>query len=626
MVSQKARAALLSVTFAACFFRSAAWAQHSHEHSAGASSVGWPGHLLQLYVPRSVCMYHETWLIALHGVSDLLIAAAYFTIPVALIWLVQQRRDLAFNWMFRCFAFFIVACGGTHLFGVLDLWYPFYWLDGMLKAFTALASVITAVLLWRLLPLAVRLPSPAQLEALNTQLQEEIRQKSLAEESIRELHALQEQVIADRTDQLRRANQELEQEIAVRKLAEQQREVLLEAEQAARREAERASQIKDEFLATLSHELRTPLNAILGWTTILQMGAEAVDLSTGLEVIQRNTHVQVRLVDDLLDMNRILSGKMRLDVQSLNLMNVIEAALQAVQPAADAKRLRLQPVLDPNAAEVTGDPARVQQIAWNLLMNAIKFTPAEGRITVVLSRVNSHVEMSVTDTGEGISPEFLPLVFDRFRQADASITRRHGGLGLGLSIVRHLVELHGGSVRVSSPGLGKGSTFVVCLPLRAVSAGDQRTPSSAADVRAGLRALEIPRLEGATILVVDDEKDAREMVGHLLRLKGADVVLAGSAKEALEMVGHRVPSLIVSDIGMPGEDGYSLIKRLRALPSQSGGDTPAIALTAFARPEDRRLALLSGFQMHVAKPVDADELQTVVATVLGLRSQPAASS
>ena len=256
-------------------------------------------------------------------------------------------------------------------------------------------------------------------------------------------------------------------EVTQRKAAERQRESLLESERAARAEAERVSRMKDEFLATLSHELRTPLNAILGWSQILKAGtkADADDLEQGLATIERNARTQAQIIEDLLDMSRIISGKVRLDVQRLDLVSIVEAAIQTARPAADAKEIRIQPILDPHAKPVSGDPNRLQQVFWNLLSNAVKFTPRGGRVQVLLERVNSHLEVSVIDSGEGISPEFLPQVFDRFRQADASTTRRHGGLGLGLSIVKQLVELHGGSIRAKSPGLGKGSTFVVCLPL-----------------------------------------------------------------------------------------------------------------------------------------------------------------
>lgn len=586
----------------------AAAAQHVHPAHHPDTSLTGIAHFLQLYTPRRLCMYNEGPLILLHIVSDLIIALAYFTIPLALISFVRRRRDLVFNWMFKWFALFILACGSTHLFGVLDIWYPFYWLDGFVKLITAMASITTSLLLWRLIPSLLALPSPSQ-------LQQQIAEKEAAEASLRELHSRQEEVIAERTAQLRQVNESLEQEIESRKQIEHERENLLRAEQAARTEAEHANRMKDEFLATLSHELRTPLNAILGWTRILQMEDGVAELPTALEVIERNTLVQVKLVEDLLDMNRIISGQLRLDMQPVNLLDVVDSALLSVQPAAQARDVRLETVLDEEAASATGDPARLQQIVWNLLMNAVKFTPKGGLVTVRLTRVDSHLELSVSDTGEGIAPDFLPLVFDRFRQADSSTTRRHGGLGLGLSIVKHLVELHGGSVTASSPGLGQGAVFTVQLPVRAVR-NPAAEPAPAERESPVAQPAQPVSLDGVKILIVDDEKDAREMVAQALRLGGADVLLAEDAASAFELIRSHTPDLVISDIGMPEEDGYSLIRRVRKLAADAGGEVPAIALTAFARAEDRQLALQAGFQLHLEKPVDPLELQAAAAQLL----------
>ncbi len=377
-------------------------------------------------------------------------------------------------------------------------------------------------------------------------------------------------------------------------------------------EAERQSRMKDEFLATLSHELRTPLQSILGWIQLLR--ADDVlpeDLTQGLEVIDRNAQSQTRIIEDLLDMSRILSGKVRLDVQRVDLAGVIEAALETVKPAAEARGIRLQAIVDPLAKPIAGDSNRLQQIFWNLLSNGIKFTPTGGRVQILLERVNSHLEVSVTDTGAGISPEFLPFVFERFRQADASTTRRHGGLGLGLAIVKHLVELHGGSVRAKSAGHAQGSTFTIVLPLAAVavdSAEVNRHPQVPEMAVAAPR----PRLENVNVLVVDDESDARNVVAKLLEKAGATVETAKSADEALRVLQQRVPDVLVSDIGMPSADGYSLIRSIRALPLQQGGNVPAIALTAYTRTEDRIKAISLGFQMHIAKPADGVELLTMV--------------
>jgi PAS domain S-box-containing protein len=408
-------------------------------------------------------------------------------------------------------------------------------------------------------------------------------------------------------------------DIEDRRLIAQEREQLLERERAARAEAERASHMKDEFLSTLSHELRTPLNAILGWSQILKSSsAKAEDISEGLDVIERNARVQTQIIEDLLDMSRIISGKVRLDVQLLDLPGVVQAAVDTVRPAADAKGIALHMVLDSLAGPVSGDPNRLQQVFWNLLSNSVKFTPKSGRIQVVLRRVNSHVEVSVSDNGEGIKPEFLPHVFDRFRQADASTTRRHGGLGLGLSIVKQLVELHGGSVTAKSLGAGNGATFTVSLPLTALQ-GDEGTDRR--HPRRGGGAIVLPefctQLSGVRVLVVDDEPDAREMVRRLLEDCDAVVTTVGTADEAVAELRRNPVDVFVSDIGMPDEDGYSLMKRIRNLQQEQGGSVPAIALTAYARPEDRMRAVLAGFQMHVAKPVEPAELITMVASLAG---------
>jgi PAS domain S-box-containing protein len=397
-----------------------------------------------------------------------------------------------------------------------------------------------------------------------------------------------------------------------------QREELLEAERAARTEAERVSRVKDEFLATLSHELRTPLNAILGWTQILRSREHAdAEVAEGLEVVERNTRVQAQLIDDLLDMSRITAGKLRLDVQQVDLGDVVKAAVASVRHAADAKGVRLQAVLDPLAGPVRGDPGRLQQCVWNLLTNAVKFTPKGGKVQVGLERVNSHLEVCVADDGEGVDPALLPHLFERFRQADASTTRRHGGLGLGLSIVKHLVELHGGRVRAKSAGPGRGSTFCIELPLVIVHPppGDAGRVHPRGQASTAAAWADHPSLAGITVLAVDDEPDALNLVRRVLESCGARVVTAGSARDALALVAAERPDMIVSDVGMPDEDGYDLIRRVRALPADRGGRTPAAALTAFARAEDRTRALRAGYQTHVAKPVEPAELTAVVASL-----------
>ena len=407
-------------------------------------------------------------------------------------------------------------------------------------------------------------------------------------------------------------------DITARKQAEHERTRLLEQAQEARAEAETASRMKDEFLATLSHELRTPLTAIFGWGRLLRSGkVDSQDMEEGLDAIERNARMLTHLVEDLLDISRIVSGTLRLDVRRVNLAEVIDAALAAVMPAADAKGIRIHKVLDSLVGPVSGDPARLQQIVWNLLTNAIKFTPKLGQVQVLLERVNSHVEISVIDTGQGIKPEFLPHVFERFRQADASTTRQHGGLGLGLSIVKHLVEMHGGTVRAKSPGEGQGATFTVMLPIMVVHRQDAG-PERVLPKEPQATELESPSdaLAGVKVLVVDDEADARELVKRVLAESGAEVRIAAKVAEALPILDKFRPDVLVSDIGMPEEDGYDLIRQIRA-----GGRTarwlPAVALTAFARAEDRTRAMLAGFQTHVSKPVDPAELVAVVASLAG---------
>ena len=401
------------------------------------------------------------------------------------------------------------------------------------------------------------------------------------------------------------------------------RQQLLEAEQAARAEAERVGRLKDEFLATLSHELRTPLNAILGWAQVLRGDpANVEDVEAGLATIERNAKAQTQIIEDLLDMSKIISGKVRLDVQSLHLDQVVTAAVDTMRPAAAAKGIRLQALIDPQASMISGDPNRLQQVFWNLLTNAIKFTPKEGKVQMVLERFNSLLEVSVGDTGEGIAPEFLPYVFDRFRQQDATTTRRHGGLGLGLAIVKQLVELHGGSINVASQGVGHGTTFCVKLPLSAVQPArveadpERRHPQSEADLAAAVPA-ELLNLAGIKVLVVDDELDARLLVKRLLEDRQATVHDAGSVREALTLFHAERPDVLVSDIGMPGEDGYSLIHKVRALKAEEGGRTPALALTAYARAEDRLKAVLAGFELHLSKPVSAVELLAFVVKLAG---------
>ncbi|KFE70808.1 PAS domain-containing hybrid sensor histidine kinase/response regulator [Hyalangium minutum] len=404
-------------------------------------------------------------------------------------------------------------------------------------------------------------------------------------------------------------------DIEARKQAEEQREQLLRREQAARSQAEEANRLKDEFLATVSHELRTPLAAILGWVQILRTGNLSEEKrERALATVERNARTQAQLIEDLLDVSRILAGKLKLEVSFVELRSVVEQALETVRPAAEARDIRLQAALD-STSGVMGDATRLQQVVWNLLSNAVKFTPKRGRVQVLLERRDSSVEVTVADTGRGIPKHFLPHVFERFRQEDGGTTRQEGGLGLGLSIVKHLVEAHGGSVSVTSEGEGKGAVFVVRLPLAVARSREAYVPPALQEVaeRAGLTCP--PELTGLRILVVDDEADAREMLRAMLEGCKAVVRTASSAQEGLRVLQEEPQDLLVSDIGMPREDGYTFIRKVRALPMGSSGRLPAVALTAYARVEDRTRALLAGFQSHVPKPVEPIELLAVLASL-----------
>jgi PAS domain S-box-containing protein len=414
--------------------------------------------------------------------------------------------------------------------------------------------------------------------------------------------------VFDATDR-RRYEREL---LHARRLAEDATRI----ERLAREEAERASRAKDDILALVSHELKNPLGAILGWTQVLRhKSGQQPEIEQGLTVIERNTRLQVRLVDDLLDMSRIVSGKLRLDVQQVELAAVIEAALETAQPAALAKGIRIQSVLDSNT-QVAGDPARLQQVFWNLLSNSVKFTPSGGSITVSMGRINSHVEVRVTDTGQGMASDLLAHVFERFRQANSEGTRRSGGLGLGLSLVKYLIEMHGGSVEARSAGEGQGSTFIVQLPLAVLEAAQSERVSPGAAVVSARSELPRVALHGTRVVIVDDEREVREVLWRMLTDCGAQVVAAASAREALEAIERMKPHVLVSDIGLEGEDGYELIQKVRML-GDTAGRVPAIALTALDRLEDRTRALLAGYQIHLAKPVDARELAITVASLAG---------
>ncbi|MEG3991054.1 ATP-binding protein [Microcoleus sp. S28C3] len=556
------------------------------------------------FIPHGHCYLWKPGLVWLHLTSDLLTVLGYYSVAVAIVYFRYERQDLPPKTvMLLVGLFFIFAlCGTTHLMGVVTLWYPMYWVSGLIKAVNGAWSFYTfTFLVIPLIPVAIDAPSPAQLALTNQELEESRRR-------IQAINVELEQRVQERTAELEASNRTKDE--------------LLMREQVIRADAEAANRAKDEFLSILSHELRTPLNAILGWSTMLlrQKNLSGDKVVRALETIERNAKSQAQLIEDILDVSRIITGKLRLQVRRVNLVSVIESAIDSVRLAAEAKSIRLQSVLDSESGPLLGDADRLQQVVWNLLSNAIKFTPKNGRVQIRLERVNSHVEITVSDTGPGISSDFLPFVFDRFRQHDSTTTRSYGGLGLGLAIVRQLVELHGGTVTVVSPGIGQGTSFTVKLPVMIIHppASDPERLNSIVEADARVEAS--PTLEGLQILVVDDEADALELLSTILQKYGADVIAVASVKEALTVIetATRSPDVLVSDIGMPDEDGYSLIRKLRQLEAQRGGRLPAIALTAYARNDDRRQALLAGFQMHLTKPVDAADLVAVVASLTGL--------
>jgi len=428
-----------------------------------------------------------------------------------------------------------------------------------------------------------------------------------------------EQRVDARTRELAETNRSLQQEIAERRRVELERADLLEREQQARRDAQAMNRLKDEFLATLSHELRTPLNAILGWAHILEVGThDPSAIQRATRVIKNNAQVQAQLVADILDVSRIISGKLSLRLQTLSLRSVIDAALEAVQPAAEAKGIAIDVVFGDDVAPMVADRDRLQQVMWNLLSNAIKFTPKEGRVRIDVRQHPRDVIVTVADSGQGIEAEFLPHVFERFSQADSSFSRQHGGLGLGMAIVRHLVELHGGSVTVESGGRDQGATFTISLPIGVVRPPD----GTQLDLERRTQTRDpgwdsLPKLNDVKALILDDDADAREVVELMLRSQGATVVACASAIEALQAIAAHPPDIIVSDIAMPGEDGLEFIRQLRALRPEQGGKVPAIALTAYASAHDAERALDAGFDRHVAKPVEPSDLIAAIAQLAG---------
>lgn len=561
-----------------------------------------------LFVPHGHCYLWQTNLVSLHVLSDALIALAYYSIPITLFYLVRKRQDLPFEWVFLLFATFIVACGTTHVLDIWTLWYPIYWVSGLVKAFTALVSVITAVQLFPLMPKVLALPSPAQLEHANLALQSQMSERLRIEEELKRYQTQLESLVAERTHALMHANQTLQQEITERKQVEGERKRLLAREQSARAEAEQANRIKDEFLAVLSHELRTPMGPILGWSKLLQSGKlDPIKSRIAVETIERNAKLQVQLIGDLLDVSKILSGKLSLSVTSVDLSAVIAAALETLQLAADAKELQIHTLLPSTASVVMGDVVRLQQVVWNLLSNAIKFMPIGGQIEVSLTQMNTHAQIQVKDTGKGISVNFLPYVFDHFRQEDGTTTRKFGGLGLGLAISRQIVELHGGRIWVESLGEHQGATFTVELPiLHTLDLVEEVADASL------IPSDDLP-LANLRILVVDDEPDTREFVAFVLEQAGAEVIATGSAIAALKTLQSAHFDILVSDIGMPEMDGYALMQQVRQMVESE--HILAIALTAYAGETDQQQAVLAGFQTHLAKPVQPADLVMSVARV-----------
>ncbi|WP_414579093.1 ATP-binding protein [Anabaena sp. CCY 9402-a] len=695
------------------------------------------------FIPHGHCYLWKTDLVWLHIISDGLIAIAYYSIPATLFYFVRKRQDLPFHWIFLLFSGFIVACGTTHLLEIWTLWHPTYWLSGFVKAITATISLITAIQLVPLVPKALALPSPAQLEQANQQLQIQISEKLRVEAELRKYQNHLEELVALRTNEITKTNEKLQQEITERQrilevlrqseeryryLAEaipqlvwtsdangetdyfnqnwceytgltleqsrgfgwinalhpddvnraykvwldavkigdvyeneyrfkraidgsyrwqlarglplkdqqgnivkwfgtctdiheqkqilEERAKLLESEQAARAEAEKANRIKDEFLAVLSHELRTPLNSILGWSKLLQNRTlNETRMAQALATIERNAILQVQLIEDLLDVSRILQGKLVLNITKVNLETVVLAALETMRLAAETKLIEIKTIFAPDLRTVMGDAARLQQVVWNLLSNAVKFTPKGGRVEVCLVKIDDYAEIVLTDTGRGISPEFLPYVFDYFRQADSSSTRKFGGLGLGLAIVRKIVEIHGGTVKAESMGEEHGAKFTVRLPLLPEQSLDARNEKN----HLLLLNSQLLSLAGIKVLVVDDDHDSRDFLAFVLQERGAEVKLVASASEALQTLAESHLDVLVSDISMPDMDGYMLIRQVRSWVREQNGQIPAIALTAFARQYDQEQAFAAGYQIHLAKPVNAEELVAAVRRLIGDR-------
>jgi PAS domain S-box-containing protein len=820
------------------------------------------------FIPHGHCYLWKTGLVWLHVTSDALIALAYFSIPITLFYFVRKRQDLPFNWIFLLFAGFIVACGTTHIMGIWTLWHPTYWVSGFVKAITALVSLLTAVQLIPLIPQALALPSPTQLQQANQELQAQIAERKRVEEELRKYQNHLEDLVTKRTSEIAETNEQLQQEITERqrileilrrseeryrslieatsqiiwdtssegelvteqpgwsaftgqtydefkgwgwlnaihpddqaqtaqvwstavanrtlyqfehrlrrydgeyrdmsvrgvpilerdrtirewigvhtdisdrkraeealrqseeryrylaeaipqlvwttdadgecnyvnqklceytgltfeevkgdgwlsaihsddlqsshevwinavqsrcfyqdeyrfrrgfdgtyrwhlirgvplkdehgnvvkwfgtctdiheqKQIEVERARLLELEKTARAKAEEANRIKDEFIAVLSHELRTPLNPILGWSKILRTRKlDETRIAQATATIERNAKLQLQLIEDLLDVSRILQGKLLLNITHVNLKALILAALETINLAVEAKSIQVTIRLEENVGQVAGDSTRLQQVVWNLFSNAVKFTPNGGCVEVKLAQVDGYAQITVRDTGKGISPEFLPYVFDYFRQADSGTTRKFGGLGLGLALVRNIVEMHGGTVTADSLGENQGAKFIVSLPLIVNQSPNITSQENYPTFSASHSLI----LAGVQILVVDDEPDSRDYITFVLEQDGASVIAVSSGIEALQAIIQAKPDILISDIGMPDMDGYELMRQVRNLVSENGGEIKAIALTAFAGNGDRQKIFKAGFGMHLSKPITSEDL---IAAVIGLIGQ-----
>jgi len=521
------------------------------------------------FMPRRICGQWTPGEIFLHNASDFFIWAAYIAIPIILLsfwW--KRKAELPFRSLFLLFGMFIVACGTTHLMEIVMFYYPVYRLAGVIKFITAVVSCATVAALVPAIPVVFTMKTPSQLEAQ----------------------------VLERTAELELANQQLE-------LANQQKDELLECEQTARleaetarSEAESANRAKDEFLMILSHELRTPLNAIQGWSSLLLTHDLPDDVKKqAVETIERSTQTQARLISDILEVSRIINGKLVIESAPVELSPILQSALASMQPAATAKDIKLNIDIKNNDLTVLGDSTRLQQVFWNLLSNAVKFTPTGGNISISLWRENNQAKIEVSDNGKGISSDLLPYVFDRFRQGDSSMTREYGGLGLGLAIVRHMMELHGGSVTAASAGENQGAQFVITLPLLEMPKANpvfykpKKDSSSDTEKRP---------LEGLNVLIVDDESENREIIATIIELNGAESLIAASAAEARQILAFSHPDILLCDIGMPIENGYQFIRSL-------GTSKPEIslALTAYASTTDKNRALEAGFDAHLTKPI-----------------------